>query len=139
MREIKYRVWDKTNAIWMDYDEIYIDQEGVVYLIEERTWSYQTYMHKEDISDKVEIYWYTGLKDVNGKEIYEGDIIKDNLSSLGIVKFINGSYRLSSDYQGLSIQVFSDADFLNEDLINDNNLAIFGNVYENPETMKNRA
>jgi len=70
MREIKFRVWDKDNQkMWdridlnfcMKYGQIYIDND---------------YIKELGISKNVELMQYTGLKDKNGKEIYEGDIIE---------------------------------------------------------------
>jgi uncharacterized phage protein (TIGR01671 family) len=60
MKEIKFRAWDKK----MVYD-IELIYNSRVCLNEQI----------EELSDRVVLMQYTGLKDINGKEIYEGDII----------------------------------------------------------------
>jgi hypothetical protein len=53
---MKLEIIDKeTNEIVHEYDDVYIDTDGEVWLIEERTFAYQTYMYKECISEKVRI------------------------------------------------------------------------------------
>lgn len=71
--------------------------------------------------DEVNLVQYTGLKDKNGKEIYEGDIVtfEGSLTDYaGIVEFKYGSYepfpywRSGNDYE------------------------VIGNIYENPELLE---
>ena len=76
-REIKFRVWNGEQMISPDY----IKRDGFAY------W-------KEDsipVSSN-KLMQYTGLKDKNGKEIYEGDIVKKIGTPLvkvftGVVKY----------------------------------------------------
>lgn len=68
MREIKFRAWDY-DSLQMYDDEQIIIQSGTVFIGKIK------YIHK--ISDDVELMQFTGLKDRNGVEIYEGDIIKE--------------------------------------------------------------
>lgn len=68
---------------------------------------------------------YTGLKDQNGKEIYEGDILKASNSIIKIVFKGRG-------YEG----IYLNKEEMNELPIQNNNYLywqIIGNIYENPE------
>jgi len=62
MREIKFRVWDKKKMHYLDDEYV---SEGI----------YNS-KNKEHI-----LMQFTGLKDKNGKEIYEGDVIKLHCSA----------------------------------------------------------
>ncbi len=83
---------------------------------------------------------YTGLKDKNGKEIYEGDIVEYNdFNSLrtgghaedkiivGKVAFSCGMWMVEENNCGHDLY---------EGLVNDEELEIIGNIYENPELLE---
>lgn len=83
----------------------------------------------------VEVMQYTGLIDKNGREIYEGDILTCHHDSPGKVFYHDGGFKLSSDQCPLDLENANSYDSLYEDLIIDNNLAVIGNIHENPELL----
>ena len=111
-REIKFRAWDKENKkMWQfglfDLDDHYVYGEG------------------ECMPDDVEIMQYTGLKDKNGKEIYEGDV----LSGKTLVGFEDGMF--VPHYNMGREERLEDIEGWNK------TREIIGNIYENPELLAN--
>lgn len=143
MREIKFRAWDKLNKEMFDV-EIINFQERRVY---KDTVSYRKF---EDI----ELMQYTGLKDKNGKEIYEGDVVKlihtgieisaDRLEDLkrfvGIIKYENGIFKIVRTEKSLIESKYFEMEqkkvseiFIYSKLYD---LEVVGNIYENSELLK---
>lgn len=74
MREVKFRAWEKNMKIMMPVENIDFLTKQI------NTNSLWRMFHE------IELMQYTGLKDKNGKDIYEGDVLRDS-ESIVIVKF----------------------------------------------------
>lgn len=80
-----------------------------------------------------ELMQYTGLKDKNGKEIYEGDIVlrdreENRAKDLAYVDFKFGAFRLRRVYGSGMTYTFGSTRFTDK-------IEIIGNIYENPELL----
>lgn len=123
MREIKFRFWDKEENDWLvdGQDETSIYDFAFRYGM---NWD-----HIGEPLNRVVVMQYIGLKDKNGKEIYEGDIISvDNGDYSGFVKFNEAdlSYVIENRDGGFS--------FVNGQIYDERpeyrTYEIIGNIYE---------
>lgn len=120
MRDIKFRAWDRLDKKMFD---VFMFNENYVYInSKDARW-------REDI----ELMQYTGLKDVAGIEIYEGDILEKD-GHWGIrIEFYKGLKVLDLDNVRYNNKILNtnvyDFDFTRWKVI--------GNIYENPELLKN--
>lgn len=134
MREIKFRAWDEDIKVFVPLQE----------WIEELKNSKVRLLDKEIITNFInlpnllialnntKIMQYTGLKDKNGKEIYEGDIV-----SLFYETQIS-EVRFNSKYGCWEVKVQLSIHSQGWDLLG-NHLGeseVIGNIYENPELLE---
>jgi len=137
-REFKFRAWLQGSMLYITpSDDYFIDGDGKLVKIEQH-YSGCTYEVFEN--HECNLMQYTGLKDKNGKEIYEGDIIEYNdfnsLRTGGHAedKIIVGKVIFSC---GMWMVGENNCDHdLYEGLVNDKELEIIGNIYENPELLE---
>lgn len=86
--------------------------------------------HIEIPLDEIELMQSTGLKDKNGKEIFEGDIVKmakdvySDPTYYEVIRHRGGAYRLESNQHGCELW------------LRHTNCEVIGNIYENPELLE---
>ena len=117
----KFRAWDSWRKRMSVVDRIYIDTEGVrLYDDFGEYW--------RDFRD-VKLMQSTGLKDKNGKEIFEGDIVKmakdvySEPTYYEVVRHRGGAYRLESKQHGCELW------------LRHTDCEVVGNLYEDKELL----
>ncbi len=121
-REIKFRAWitetvdDNDNPV---FEMIYPDRLAIL--------EYGLLSDQLRSTDNCILMQYTGLKDINGKEIYEGDIVKTITSKEMVIGW-------SDRFASFTIEKINWA-FVHYfgELMEANECEVIGNIHENPE------
>jgi len=134
MREIKFRIWieEFKKMIYpgsSEWPDIYLHGNGKLYELNDH------HIEMRKVLGRIALE-FTGLKDKNGKEIYEGDIVMGDEYILGIIKYednvkcMDAGRFMIRNKDGYSIE--DEPDTLEE---SDKELEVIGNIYENPELL----
>jgi hypothetical protein len=133
MREIKFRAWYIKRKKYYEVHHLHIGSIG----IHEKDWATcKAYdcIEQKDIYIQVQpneciIEQFTGLHDKNGKEIYEGDLIKYGSDAPLEVIYRESCFCYNQKSRYISrLQIFD----------NINKIEVIGNIHENPELLEGR-
>ena len=108
MREIKFRIWKPLLEKMFAHEHIDYNQAF-------------DNLDRGRFNDI--LMQYTGLKDENRKEIYEGDVISDGIKGLFLVEWNDDTCKFQ----------FSDGTDINDGIRYGTSKLIMGNIYENPD------
>ena len=125
MREIKFRVWNNIAKKYIDSRYVSISGLGLLHVAKRIIKNCFRPPHTRKNPWFI-VEQYTGLKDKNGTEIYEGDILIDDAGEpieYWVVKFSYGGF--VGECAGVTEHLFELA-----------NLEVVGNVHKSPELLE---
>lgn len=128
-REIKFRAWNKKDKVMVDVAAMNFGPSGLWSLIEDADDA------ELQLEDNYELMQYTGLKDKNGWEIYEGDIVRtgeDNIGdpdpTIGQVIMREGSWLIENEKKQEEIGLFSEI----------TSREVIGNIFEDNQLLEGK-
>lgn len=127
----KYRAYDggSLNRMYQP-DEVMVGN-GDIWIIDE-----DSVAGEWIVNNDIHLMQSTGLKDKNGKEIFEGDVVRqvrtqpitENETITGVVTMLEGAWLVMNGVEQLASYLWSEID-INE---------VIGNIYENPELLEDK-
>ena len=121
----KFRAYDSGSLCRMYQPDEVMVSDGNIWIIDE-----DDVVGEWIVNNDLNLMQSTGLFDKNGKEIFEGDIVKmakdvySDLTYYEIVRHRGGAYRLESNQHGCELW------------LRHTNCEVIGNIYENPELLE---
>ena len=128
MREIKFRAWFSKSKQLLNVEEITWQDNGEIFV--KGTIDDEISVTARVAEDRVFLMQYIGLKDKNGVEIWENDLVKDHNphieegENVGRVSYEAPEFALKIDSLDEWWTIFP------------NSCEVIGNIYENPELLK---
>ena len=113
MKELKFRAWDGKKMI---DDVVPSSETSIIELFE----------YEHQVTEVEAVEQYTGLKDKNGKEIYEGDIMIFDACLYKVV--------WNEEYAGFDYETIGEWGVTSTNVFNEG--AVIGNIHENPDLLE---
>ena len=124
MREIKFRAWDSVQEVMLPVENIDFRNDLITLNEDDNSLT--------DTFEMITLMQYTGMKDENGKEIYEGDIV-GSLHMRAEVIFEDGSFRFKwLDKITKRVRRYNEPMFKNTNIV----FEVIGNIYENKKLLE---
>lgn len=129
MRELKFRAWD-VKAEQMSDPFVLFGEFTLLGAVHE--WQRQFGIPGDSLGrlNDLEILQFTGLKDKNGKDIYEGDLIIQDRIKGQVIYSRNGFYVEWT--QNMKARITLGSPHPNEENNFETKCEVIGNIYENP-------
>ena len=127
MNNLKFRAWDKTAKKMSKVTAI--DFSTKPFRVFYKAYGNENYFNQDAI-----LMQSTGLKDKNGKEIFEGDIVRyldGEYSFVGVVENSAFGIYAKNKYDNYGFEDFADENTKEADVV------VIGNIYENKELIEN--
>lgn len=127
----KFRVWNEKTESFIDYGDLMLDlKNGKVYSGDVGIPEYTI-----DVTNQVILMQYTGCRDKNGIEIYEGDVIKDKYDKTWLVQWYVGAFVITNKIPDSDGQTTTYSHFSN---VSNHHFyfEVIGNMWENPELLE---
>ncbi|HIS17505.1 MAG TPA: hypothetical protein IAC02_02705 [Candidatus Coprovivens excrementavium] len=127
----KFRVWNEKTESFIDYGDLMLDlKNGKVYSGDVGIPEYTI-----DVTNQVILMQYTGCRDKNGIEIYEGDVIKDKYDKTWLVQWYVGAFVITNKIPDSDGQTSTYSHFSN---VSNHHFyfEVIGNMWENPELLE---
>lgn len=145
MRDIKFRVWCKENEQFIQFDGMGFLEDGSLWYVQEVDENEPPYFFIRPEMCGLILMQYTGLKDKNGVEIFEGDTVRvfdakqinqlgrdgayvdaylDELDEVDFIVFKDGGFVLNRT--GLDVSICQSIE----------EFTVIGNIHENPELLE---
>ena len=127
MREIKFRAWLKEDKKMVNVETMDFTDKSIQYL--KKSEINNAYILRRESFVDVELMQYTGLKDKNGKEIYEGDIVLVSARYKIVIEFKEGALIASLISEENHFYIFNPG-------FDSNDFEVIGNFYENKNLLE---
>lgn len=138
MRDIKFRAWHKNIKEMFEVGQITLKKGIWDYQPEDRKYIGMSIPYQPSFI----LMQYTGLHDKNGKEIYEGDIVKitENILKQKVIRLkpIIADIEWSEEYLTYTLITTSVKDAFESltDYLDEYDIEVIGNIYENKELLE---